>query len=210
MTAKKGNLSWLSAFVAFDVAILIAVLAPQLRLISTEPEVVARAASSLLAPPVLLLLSSLIPNQLKASLVFWRARFALPGHRAFSHHAHADPRIDPAKLLARISPYPVEAREQNSAWYRIYRAHRDDDAVLDANRRFLLFRDLAVVSLLLAVLLPFGIWALGLRSAVLPTLIVFIAQYVLSAIAARQAGIRLVTSVLAIESTSDITTSQRG
>jgi len=51
MTAKKGNLSWLSAFVAFDMAILLAVLAPQLRLIVTEPEVVARAASSLLAPP---------------------------------------------------------------------------------------------------------------------------------------------------------------
>lgn len=203
MTAKKGNLSWLSAFVAFDVAILCAVLAPQLRLIATDPEVVAKAASSLLAPPVLLLLSSLVPNQAKASLVFWGGGFSLPGHRAFSHYVHGDPRIDLAKIRTRISPYPVEAREQNSTWYEIYRTHRDEAAVLDANRHFLLFRDLAVVSILLAALLPFVVWVLGLRSAMLPTLIVFVSQYVLSAIAARQAGIRLVKNVLAIESTSE-------
>ncbi|MDC8639436.1 hypothetical protein [Xanthomonas hortorum] len=210
MTAKKGNLSWLSAFIAFDVAILLAVLAPQLRLIATEPEVVARAASSLLAPPALLLLSSLIPNHVKASLVFWRGKFALPGHRAFSHHAYGDPRIDTANLSARISPYPVEATEQNSTWYRIYRSHRDDAAVLDANRRFLLFRDLAVVSILLAVLLPIVVWLLGLRPAIIPTLIVFVAQYAFSAIAARQAGERLVTTVLAIESTAGSTTKHGG
>ncbi|WP_329893914.1 hypothetical protein [Stenotrophomonas sp. SMYL20] len=210
MTAKKGNLSWLSAFIAFDVAILCAVLAPQLRLIATEPEVVARAASSLLAPPALLLLSSLIPGHVKASLVFWRGKFALPGHRAFSHHAHRDPRIDTAKLNARVSPYPIDELEQNSTWYRIYRAHRDDAAVLDANRRFLLFRDLAVVSILMAILLPVGLWAMGLGLAVTPTLVVFLAQYALSAVAASQAGVRLVTTVLAIESTAEPNPKQGG
>jgi hypothetical protein len=202
MSGKKGLLSWLSAFVGFDVVVLGALLVPQLRASSLDPQMVTGVITSLLTPPLLLLLSALFSPNFKASLVFWRVQHALPGHFAFSHYVNDDTRIDVAALRRRIDPFPSDPAAQNSAWYRIYRLHRNDEAVLDANRRFLLFRDLATISALLAIGVPTILKLAGWGIAVAPTGAVFAVQYLLSAIAAQQAGIRLVRTVLAIESAS--------
>jgi hypothetical protein len=202
MSAKKGLLGWLSAFVGFDMVVLGGLLIPQLRTSVVEPQMVTGALTSLLTPPLLLLLSALMSPDFKASLTFWRTRYALPGHRAFSLYVHGDARIDVAALERRIGPFPSSPVAQNAEWYLIYRLHRNDDAVLDANRRFLLFRDLATVSVLLAVGVPIALKLAGWEIAMAPAGAVFAVQYVLSSIAAQQAGIRFVRTVLAIESTS--------
>jgi hypothetical protein len=201
MPAKKGLLGWLSAFVGFDMVVLGGLLVPQLRASMVDPQMVTGALTSLLTPPLLLLLTAVLPPDFKASLVFWRVRHALPGHRAFSKYLNGDARIDVAALERRIGTFPAEPDAQNAEWFRIYRLHRNDDAVLDANRRFLLFRDLAAVSLLLAVGVPVALKLVGLEIAMGPAGAVFAVQYVLGAVAAQQAGIRLVRTVLAIEST---------
>lgn len=202
MSAKSGLLAWLSAFVAFDMVVLGSLLVPQLRTSALAPEMVTGALTSLLTPPLLLLLTALLSPDIKASLTFWRTRYALPGHRAFSRYLQGDARIDAVALERRIGPFPVAPAAQNAEWYRIYRQHRNDDAVLDANRRFLLFRDLATVSLLLAVGVPAALKLTGWEIAMGPAGAVFVVQYLLSAVAAQQAGIRFVRTVLAIESAS--------
>lgn len=202
MSAKKGLLAWLSAFVAFDMVVLGGLLVPQLRTGALDPQMVTRALTSLLTPPLLLLLTALLPPDIKASLAFWRVRHALPGHRAFSLYLGGDARIDAAALERRIGPFPSEPAAQNAEWYRVYRLHRNDEAVLDANRRFLLFRDLATVSLLLAVAVPIALKLTGWEVAMGPSGAMFAVQYLLSAVAAQQAGIRFVRTVLAIESAS--------
>ena len=202
MSAKKGLLGWISAFVGFDMVILGALLVPQLQTSALDPQMVTGALTSLLTPPLLLLLSALFSPDFKASLAFWRVRWALPGHRAFSHYLRGDTRIDVAALGRRIGPFPSEPAAQNVEWYRIYRLHRTDEAVLDANRRFLLFRDLATVSALLAIGIPAALKLVGWGTAIAPAAAVFAVQYLLSAIAAQQTGIRFVRTVLAIESTS--------
>lgn len=202
MSAKKGLLGWLSAFIGFDMVILGGLLVPQLRTSAIDSQMVTGALTSLLTPPLLLLLSALFSPDLKASLIFWRVRHALPGHRAFTRYVDGDARIDVAALEQRIGAFPTAPVAQNAEWYRIYRLHRNDDAVLDANRRFLLFRDLATVSLLLAVGVPIALKLAGLGIAIGPAGAVFVVQYLLSSIAAQQAGIRFVRTVLAIESAS--------
>lgn len=201
MAAKKGLLAWLSAFVAFDMVILAALLTAHGDAVTSEPQLVTGMLGTFLTPPALLLLNALLSPDLKAALVFWRPRHALPGHRAFSKYAKGDPRIDVAALLGRLGDFPAEPVAQNVLWYRLYRHHREDASVLDANRRFLLFRDLATLSFLLAIVVPIVMKWLGMGATVAPAAAVFAVQYLIALVAAQQAGIRLVRTVLAIEST---------
>jgi hypothetical protein len=172
MSAKKGLIGWLSAFVAFDMVVMGSLLAPRLPT-GVDVAIVTRALASLLAPPALLLLSSILSPDIKASLAFWRLGHALPGHRAFSKYVFEDGRIDVAALERRIGLFPSEPAAQNAEWYRIYRSHRAEEAVLDANRRYLLFRDLAAVSALLMVVVPLVLCWAGPRTAVIPAAAVF-------------------------------------
>ncbi|MCR6496304.1 hypothetical protein LJB71_08775 [Thermomonas sp. S9] len=201
MSAKQGLLRWLSAFIAFDLVVLGALLAPQLHASGITPGTVTGALASVLTAPALLLLTSLLSADIKAALVFWRPRHALPGHQAFSKHVHSDTRIDVVALEQRVGPFPVDPAEQQAKWYKLYRAHKDDNAVLDANRRYLLFRDLATVSAFSALGVPVALKLTGFAVAAAPAGAVFALQYILAAVAAQQAGIRLIKTVLAIEST---------
>lgn len=164
---------------------------------------IVKIISTFLAPPLLLLLSTVIPPNVKASLAFWRFKNALPGHRAFSKYMYSDSRIDDRWLQENISPLPSTARDQNVEWYRIYRKHHKEGAIQDINKRFLLFRDLATISFLFLIILPLILRATHAEVTIWPIIIVFLIQYLMSAIAARQMGIRLVCTALAIETSKE-------
>jgi hypothetical protein len=155
-------------------------------------------------PAAAILLSHIVPPAIKAGLVFWRLWDILPGCRAFSVFAKRDPRIDGEKLWMKLHQFPTVAAEQNKVWYGMYRRRKDDAAVIEAHQRYLFLRDLASASILMLV----GIVASGAFGA-LPDLhvgraAVFLgAQYLASALAARERGNRLVTNVLAAESAAD-------
>lgn len=200
MSAKQGLLKWLGAFVAFDIVVISALLAPQL--LST-PEFGARitgALTAFLAPPVLLLLNTLMPQDFKYVLVFWRVRDVLPAHRAFTLYVPGDPRIDSAALRARVGVFPTDPRDQQTLWFRLYQKYKSEPSVVDAHRPFLIFRDLAALSFLLAILVTVMLYALGFSIAAWSTLTVFAGQYVLAALASRQAARRFVCTVLSLES----------
>lgn len=200
MSAKKGLLKWLGAFVAFDIVVLGAILAPQLLSTPTIGLRITGGLTTFLAPPVLLLLNTLVPQDLKHVLVFWRLRDVLPAHRAFTIYVPGDPRIDSAALKARVGEFPTDPRDQQNLWFRLYQKHKTELSAVDAHRPFLIFRDLAALSFLLAILAPVLLWALGFSIATWSTLAVFAGQYILAALASRQAARRFVCTVLSLES----------
>jgi hypothetical protein len=142
-----------------------------------------------------------LPRNLKEILVFWRVGLhCLPSSRAFNEIAKSDPRIDVEQLRARVGEFPTTAAEQSSRWYSIYRRHDEEPAVEDANRAYLLYRDMtSLVPIMVLVTIasilvlhpspPNWIAALG----------ILLCEFVLLVSAARNAGARLVANVLAIE-----------
>ncbi|MBX9865204.1 MAG: hypothetical protein K2Y42_20875 [Hyphomicrobium sp.] len=155
-------------------------------------------------PLVAVFLNDLLPSNAKASIVFWRIKDALPGHRAFSEHAEADPRIDIAALKKRVGEFPRNPRDQNSSWYRLFQKYQSNVTIIDSHKRFLLFRDSSSLTLLILVIA----WLAsvlakapgGLQATVAGGLAV---QFLWLAVSARNTGIRLVQNVLALEASDD-------
>lgn len=199
-TLKGKNLTWLVAALAFDAIVLwlFASQAPVTELASAQSLARRAVLVSLLTVPALLL-SSLLSSNFKAVLVFWRWRHPLPGARAFSVHAPADPRIALDRLRKNVGEFPQDPREQNSRWYALYREVQAEASVCDSHGQYLLFRDLAGVSLLLTLAVPLALLAMaGATGIVLGTAAFFLGQYLLAAQAGRVAGVRMVRNVLAL------------
>jgi hypothetical protein len=144
-------------------------------------------------------LNSLLSPEAKARVVFFRWHHALPGHRAFTHHANSDPRIDIASLVSSHGrAFPVDPLAQNRAWYRIYKTVENETAVRQVHRDYLLLRDYCGLCVLfIAFYGAAGVYAI--RSARVATLyiLLLILQYGVVRLAASNSGIRLVTTVLA-------------
>lgn len=154
-----------------------------------------------LALVIATVLNGVLSSEAKARLVFLRWRNVLPGHRAFSEYAAADPRIDLAALKKTIgTDFPVEPLDQNRVWYRLYRTVESDPAVRQVHRDFLLLRDYTGFCVLFIVF--FGAAGLcTIRS--LKTAFLYLALLALQYVVVRQAasnyGMRFVTTVLALK-----------
>lgn len=207
-TLKATNLKWMVMLVLLDVAMLLMFVAPEL--VSESRAAILRAAIVPALPILVLLLSALLSHEAKARLVYWKIKNPLPGSQAFTKHAPRDARIDMMALKKNIGQLPTEPREQNARWYTLYRAARVDPAVVDAHRVYLLFRDIAAISVLLLPTASAALWFAGSSvGGVLIAVAFFAVQYLLSAAAARNSGIRFICNVLAIHSATKITTASR-
>lgn len=114
-----------------------------------------------LAVVVTTIANGILNSATKERLVFLRWKDVLPGHRAFSVHAKADPRIDFTRLQRACgNKVPSDPKEQNSLWYRFYLEVQDVPAVLQVHRDYLLLRDYTGLAALFLV--GFGIAALFL------------------------------------------------
>ncbi|WP_026638916.1 hypothetical protein [Bordetella petrii] len=203
---KYRNLGWLVATLVLDVLILLVIaFRSEVEDLSLTKAIAIRVGLTALLPLPALLLSWLVsPNQ-KAILVFWRRQYPLPGARAFSIHAPADPRIDLAALRRHVGEFPVAERDQNTKWYSLYKLVDSDPSVVDSHKSFLLFRDMAAMSLVLAVGVPLAMYFLGVGMPALKLAAgLFFAQYLLSAHAGRTAGVRFVQNVLAVHASRKI------
>lgn len=204
---KSLNVKWLGAVLAVDILVLVAFALGWADVTSWNVEKLAtRAGFATLMPVVALLIAALVPADVKAMLVYWRIRDTLPGHRAFTEHAPSDPRIDLDALRKNVGAFPSEPREQNTVWYRLYKKVASDVAVEDGHKGYLLFRDLAAISIVLALAAPIGVYLLdgGLPSATIAA-VLMLSQYLFAALAARNSGVRFVTNVLAIHSAKRVT-----
>jgi hypothetical protein len=207
---KSRNLPWLVSLVACDILILVALVFPDLLQVMPFPQLaIARAAISLVVPVAVLLLSGLISHGVKASLVFWKLTDALPGHRAFTKYGPSDVRVDMIALEKNIGPLPTAPADQNRLWFRLYKEVETDASVSEAHKSYLLYRDMAAISVALLIGVPICFLLARLSpSVVWKAAGVFMAQYLIAATAARHSGARLVGGVLAIHATRRSTAAQ--
>jgi hypothetical protein len=130
----------------------------------------------------------------------------LPGCEAFTTHALRDSRIDMGALKKNVGLLPTDPAEQNSKWFKLYRVVGDDAAVAESHRSYLLYRDMAAMSLLLIFVVPVALWSAGSTLVAAGTsAAVFLVQFFACTAAARQSGRRFVCNVLAIHSAKKIT-----
>lgn len=199
---KAANLAWQWSVVAVDTLVIVLLAFPELLTNGAVKEFAwVRALFAGAAPVIVLLIASLFSSDIKATLVFWRIKETLPGHRAFSVHALCDPRIDLEALRKHVGAFPQAAREQNALWFKLYKKVESEITVAEAHRHYLLFRDLASMSILLIPIAAVALHFTGASGiAALSAAVFLFVQYAATAIAARHSGIGFVTNVLTLHS----------
>lgn len=161
------------------------------------------AATSALAMVAAFIVSDVLNDVIKAQLVFWRLAHPLPGSFAFSRHVHDDHRIDLAIIARKHAPLPLDPADQNRVWYNaVFKPHRNKPSVAQSNGRYLLLREMTAMSVVLAITL--GPSAIAFST--LPPMWIgayvalLVVQYPIVALAAANAGVRLVKNALAEDS----------
>ncbi len=209
---KAANTLWIWSVVAVDALVCVLVAEPAIVTDFQLSKALALRALVIGAAPVLvLMLTSLLSADAKAVLVYWRLSEVLPGHRAFSVHAPKDTRIDLKRLRKHVGPFPDNANEQDKLWFRLYSMVGTEITVVEPHKLYLLFRDIAALSLILIPVALLAMWLsesinIGKAAAVVT---LFAIQYLASALAARNNGFRLITSVLSLHSVKKRTASER-
>lgn len=197
---KARNISWLTACAIVDLGLLLFFTHRMSisELLDSKLAVQRALLSTLLTVP-LLFISYFVPQNYKHRLVFWRWNNPLPGSEAFTRYAPEDDRIDINALQKNVGIFPTTPREQNVLWYRLYKEVMTDVTVVESHQNFLLFRDIAAMSLVATILVPVvGFFAQISMSVVASIAIFFIVQYALFVLPARNCGVRMVQNVLAI------------
>lgn len=147
--------------------------------------------------------NGLLSSDTKARLVFWRWSNPLPGSFAFSHYAVRDSRIDLDALQKKVGPFPSRPYEQNTRWYALYRSVRNEPAVVQVHRNFLFTRDYAGMAFVLLIVAgAIGFWEISSQVTASIYAGILLLQYLLVRHAARNYGIRFVTTVLALKASS--------
>jgi len=163
-------------------------------------------SSTTVMPVLVLLIVNVLPHDVKSLLVYWKRLGVLPGCEAFTKYGPGDPRIDMAALKKNVGALPTESTEQNSKWYKLYKQVPNEPDVQEAHKLFLMYRDMAVLSLPLIALVPLSLSVAGASNSTLWLAAgLFVFQYLLTALSARWSGIRFVCNVLAIHSTRKVT-----
>lgn len=147
------------------------------------------------------ILNGLVPAEIKATIVFWRIKNPLPGSRAFSKFIFSDARINP-EYWSKLVPPETSPEQQNREWYKIYTSVRENIAVKDVHKHFLLCRDISSICILFAILTTSTAFYMRDSKTAATCLILYTFVSFMTAIAAQQYGKRLVTTALAMASVS--------
>ena len=195
-------MKWLVLLAAADVLFVVLFVVPDLMNWVTLTQIsIGRVLAIPMMPVVVLLIVNVLPHDVKSMLVYWKPLGVLPGCEAFTKYGPRDPRIDMAALKKNVGALPTNAIEQNSKWYKLYKQVSNEPEVQDAHKDFLMYRDMAVLSLPLLVVIPLCLNVAGSPNSTLVLSACFLViQYLLTALSARWSGIRFVSNVLATHS----------
>lgn len=204
---KSLNMKWLVLLAAADVLFVLLFVAPDLLNEVTLTQIgIGRVLITTMMPVVVLLIVNVLPHDVKSMLVYWKPLGVLPGCEAFTKYGPRDPRIDMAALKKNVGALPTESTDQNSKWYKLYKQVPNEPEVQEAHKLFLMYRDMAVLSLPLVALVPLSLNVAGASNSTLAlAACLFVVQYLLTAFSARWSGIRFVCNVMAIHSARKIT-----
>jgi len=189
-----------------DSIVVLLFLAPEL--VEKLPWTTVMAARALIAavlPVVILLLTGLLTAEAKATLIYWRIDNPQPGSEAFTKYAPRDSRIDLTALRKHVGTFPNGRRDQNTKWYKLYLRVASEPSVVESHKFFLMYREMAVMSLPLIFLGPALLhWAGASWTSEILTATFFLSQYAMTTISARHSGVRFVQNVLALHSAKKI------
>ena len=204
---KSLNMKWLVLLAAADVLFVLQFVAPDLLNGVTLTQIgIGRVLITTVMPVVVLLIVNVLPHDVKSMLVYLKPVGVLPGCEAFTKYGPCDQRIDMAALKKNVGALPTDSIEQNSKWYKLYKQVPNEPEVQEAHKLFLMYRDMAVLSLSLVALVPLSLNMAGAPNSTLALAAgLFVVQYLLTALSARWSGIRFVCNVLAIHSARKIT-----
>lgn len=151
---------------------------------------------------VLALVQDLIPKPLKEAIVFLRLQNRLPGHRCFNAEYDNPSRFDRKKIKHIKTLSNADPPQQQVAFYSLYKKVAKKPAVEHYSIRYLAWRDVAAVSLVLAIVtLPvLGLSSDSWRPALEVTAIMILVSTA-AALAGRHAANELVYQVLALSTT---------
>lgn len=203
---KKSNKAALRSFAAINVVLFWGIFVVGVDL-STIPDLwgtisVKDGLFVAVAPLATFVIDGLLTADAKARLVYWRWQSPLPGSNAFSKHLLNEPRANSEQLNQRWGPLPQAPHEQNSLWYRMYKHVETEFRVHEANRAWLLARDLTGYAVVLLPCLGVPTLVMDTPETAAPAYLAFLSlQYLLIMLAARTYGIRFVCTVLATAST---------
>lgn len=143
--------------------------------------------------------NGLLDAAMKARLVFFRWNHALPGHRAFTRHGPADSRIDMNHLESLLgNKIPIDPKDQNRVWYRLYREIENDPAIAQSHREFLFNRDYTAFAFLFLIAFgPASLWVTNISHLALAYFLFLLSQFLVVRHVAATYGVRFVTTVLA-------------
>lgn len=147
------------------------------------------------------LTNSITPVNVKAQIIFWKIRNALPGSAAFSMHMNNDDRIDPSVLKEKFGCLPEAPRDQNRLWYKLYTQVQNVPPIKQSHKEFLLARDYAVLSIYFFIaFFPLSLYQFESKIVSGIYGVILILQYFVSRYIAKNSGIRFVKNVLAVQS----------
>lgn len=144
-----------------------------------------------------LVLTYVLPSGWKHRLIYTRWNNPLPGSRAFGELVDKDERISREQLVSEHGKLPELPEAQNALWYKIYKSKQEYPVVLNSHGRWLLFRDLFAISLILV--LPSTLYTFFHAGIAMGCVFCALAVIVVLAmfICARNTGERFVCNVLA-------------
>lgn len=157
--------------------------------------------------PLVMLLTNLVPADIKHMLVFCRIKNVLPGHR-FIRLIERDSRLAMGDVVNHFSGFNVAdmvGEQQNSFWYReIYQPNQDDSQIKSAHKAFLLYRDAGTsvlfLSLITFLLSQFEVAIVNTDQ--LPIMsVTLLAESAVLLFAASIAGKRMVTTAVCVKLT---------
>ncbi len=208
---KSLNMKWLVMLAGLDVVAVLLFVAPELvGNASWGTVAVMRGLVALVLPVAVLLLTGMLDHDIKAKLVYWKLKDPYPGCEAFTRHGPADVRVDMVALKKNVGVLPTEPAEQNRKWFKLYLLVENEVAVLEVHKSYLMYRDMAAMSIPLSVLVPAAMFFTGAaQAAVWGSTILFAVQFFVCCVAARHSGKRFVCTVLAIHSTKKVVAAPR-
>ncbi|MEX1013836.1 MAG: hypothetical protein WDZ80_01585 [Candidatus Paceibacterota bacterium] len=156
-----------------------------------------------LSPPfisifITLILSGILPSEIKSKIVFFKWKNPLPGSRIFTELAQKDSRINLNDIQSKYGDLPTDSAEQNQLWYKIYKQYRSEITIQKSHHDFLFTRDLTSVSFIFLVLFPISIFFISNSLIISITYILYlVVQFILLRQVAKNYGNRFACNVLA-------------
>ena len=148
---------------------------------------------------LIIVMEGIFKNTIKEFFVFWKFKNRLHGHRAFSHIGPSDPRID-MERVKQLFPHglPVDPKEQNNEWFRLYRQYQDELQIFHSHKAFLLTRDLTSLTVVFIPLSILGHFLLGSKPQMLIYhLLILVMLFIVISLSAKHYAERFVANVLA-------------